>query len=319
MAEEDAVAELTRLRQGRARAFLFARPRRRSTRRASGSAWPVHNLLALGHPGLDGRGLDRRQERIVDASLPVAELGPPESAEEAVRRHSLLARLGEITRTEHTVEYWAGRRRYVGRQPPPHLLALPRVRRVTTTSVRRPLVQGDRRPRTAGGRSGSRSPREPRSARRSIRCGSSRRLAWERILPVLALSGSRARGWPPARDGLESVGTAPWAALLRFASLRESAAPRPPARPSPSASWRTSSGCSTSTGPRSSPRLRALRALLTAADSTCASSSRPTRPAGARGRRAARAPVPPARCRRDPADRQGRHGAVCRFAVQGPP
>src|SRR4051812_34381527 len=123
MAEEDAMAELARLRQGRARTFLFnaAAPPLDETSLRLGVA--VHNLLSLGHPALEGRGLERRQERIVDAPLPIAELGPPQTAEEAVRRHSLLARVPEITRTEHLVEYWAGRRRYVGRLPPAHLLA----------------------------------------------------------------------------------------------------------------------------------------------------------------------------------------------------
>jgi hypothetical protein len=227
MAEEDAVAELTRLRQGRARAFLFSAsaPPLDETSLRLGVA--VHNLLALGHPGLARRGLERRQERIVDASLPIAELGPPQTAEEAVRRHSLLARLGEITRTEHTVEYWAGRRRYVGRQPPSHLLALPRVRRVSTTSVRRlwfkeigvpqcgrPLWIALHRASPLG------------EALDPLRLEPP--LAWERVLPVLRFPAlARAVAGRLLEIGLEGVGTALVAALLRFASLRESAGVTP--------------------------------------------------------------------------------------------
>jgi hypothetical protein len=142
MAEEDALTELARLRQARVRAVIYEAgtpPLDESTLRLGVG---VHNLLALGHPGLAsagvaGRTLERRQEDIVEATLPIADLGPPPTAEEALRRHSLLARLAEVTRTDHTVDYWAGQRRFVGRQPPASLLALPRLRRVSTTSQRR--------------------------------------------------------------------------------------------------------------------------------------------------------------------------------------
>jgi hypothetical protein len=142
MAEEDALAELGRIRQARVRAVIYeaaAPPLDEATLRLGAG---VHNLLALGHPGLASgvsaaRTLERRQEQIVEATLAIVDLGPPPTAEEALRRHSLLARLGEITRTDHTVEYWAGRRRFVGRTPPTSLLALPRLRRVSVTSQRR--------------------------------------------------------------------------------------------------------------------------------------------------------------------------------------
>src|SRR5262245_52592456 len=52
----------------------------------------LHDLLALGHPEIAGRGLDKRQERIAAAALTLASLGPPGTAADAVNRHSLLAR-----------------------------------------------------------------------------------------------------------------------------------------------------------------------------------------------------------------------------------
>jgi hypothetical protein len=231
MAEEDATTELARLRHARARALVYGAgaPPLDETSVRLGAA--VHNLLALGHPdlgdslgmGLAHRALARRQEQIVEVTLPIADLGPPASEEEALRRHSLLARLGDITRTEHTVEYWAGRRRFVGRQPPSTLLALPRLRRVATTSTRRlwfreigvpvcgrPLWIALHRASPLGEALDPGRLDPP--------------LAWERILPVLrfpTLCRVVAGQW--LELGLESAGAALVAALLRFVSRQASA------------------------------------------------------------------------------------------------
>jgi hypothetical protein len=226
MAEEDATAELARLRQARARALVYdaGGPPLDETTIRLGAA--VHNLLALGHPdlgdslgvGLTHRTLARRQEQIVEATLPIADLGPPPTEEEALRRHSLLARLGEITRTEHTVEYWAGRRRFVGRTPPAHLLALPRVRRVATTSTRRLWFKEIGVP--ACGRPLWIALHRASPLGEALDPG---RLdpppAWERILPVLRFPAlCRVVAGQLLDLGLESAGAALVAALLRFVS-----------------------------------------------------------------------------------------------------
>jgi hypothetical protein len=237
MSEEDAATELLRLRQARARALLpgAAGPPLDETTLRLGVG--VHNLLALGHPGLGaglaaalaGRALERRQEQIVEATLPIAEVGPPTTVEEAVRRHSLLARIGEITRTEHTVEYWAGRRRFVGQAPPAALLALPRVRRVTTTSLRRlwfkeigvpacgrPLWIALFRASPLG------------EALDPLRLDPP--LAWERILPVLRFPPlCRLVAGQLVELGLERAGAPLVGALLKFTSLNASAGATPAA------------------------------------------------------------------------------------------
>ena len=227
MAEEDALAELGRLRQARARALIHDAAAPALDEASLRLGVGVHNLLALGHPGLGGgvtanlagRALERRQQQIVDATLPIADLGAPSTAAEALRRHSLLARLGEITRTEHIVDYWAGTRRYVGRLPPAALVALPRLRRVATTSLRRlwwkeigvpacgrPLWFALHRASPLG------------EALDPVRLDPP--LAWERILPVLRFPPlCRVVAGHLLDLGLDSTGPALVAALQRFVSL----------------------------------------------------------------------------------------------------
>jgi hypothetical protein len=225
MAEEDAIAELGRLRHARARALLIAAgatpPPLDEAALRLGVA--VHNLLAMHHPSMQGRALERRQEQIAEATLPIADVGPPGSAEEVVRRHSLLARLPEISRSEHTLDFWAGRRRYVGQVPPSHLLVFPRARRVTLTSHRRlwfkeigvpacgrPLQLAIYRAAPLG------------EALDPLRLDPP--LAWERILPVLRFAPlCRLVAGRIVEVGLEVAGAALVAALLRFAADREAA------------------------------------------------------------------------------------------------
>jgi hypothetical protein len=223
MAEEDAVAELARLRHGRARALLVDASLPPLDESSLRLGLAVHNLLGLLHPDLARRSLERRQERIVAVTVPIADLGPPASAEEVVRRHSLLARLGEITRTEHVVEFWAGRRRFVGRPPPAHLVALPRMRRVSTTWQRRVWLKEIGVPSCARSLWITLQRASPLGeALDPLRLDTPP--AWERILPVLR--------FPPlarlvvgrlVEVGLEPAGGALARALQRFSSARDAA------------------------------------------------------------------------------------------------
>jgi hypothetical protein len=90
----------------------------------------LHDLLALGHPDLVGPGLGRRQDRIAATARGLAAVGAPPTAADAVARHSLLGRLGEIVRVDRTVHFWLGRQTFVGRTPPSRITALPALRRV---------------------------------------------------------------------------------------------------------------------------------------------------------------------------------------------
>ncbi len=97
----------------------------------------LHDLLALGHPDLAGPGVGRRQDRIAATARSLAAVGPPRTAAEAVARHSLLGRLGEIVRIDRTVRFWLGRQTFVGRTPPPRITALPALRRVRVDQTAR--------------------------------------------------------------------------------------------------------------------------------------------------------------------------------------
>src|SRR6185503_1086080 len=75
--------------------------------------------------------------RVAQAAAELAALGPPDSLAAALARHSVVARMGEIQRSDHTVRFWLGARKFVGRPPPARMLALPRVRGVRVETVRR--------------------------------------------------------------------------------------------------------------------------------------------------------------------------------------
>jgi hypothetical protein len=137
VAEDHAAHELGRARARRARALLLdiAPPPLDEPSFRLGAA--VHDLLLLAHPGMGPERTDPARSRIAEAAQALADLGPPADAAEAVRRHSLLARLPEIVQPERLVYYWLGRQRFVGRTPPGRVLAMPRLRRVRMEETRR--------------------------------------------------------------------------------------------------------------------------------------------------------------------------------------
>jgi len=181
----------------------------------------LHNLLALGHPEIAGRGLESRQDRIATAAATLAAAGAPRSAREAVSRHSLLARLPEIVRSDHTVHFWVGRRTFVGRVPPRRITALPKLRNVHVDLVRRTWL------REVG------IPAVGRSAFLALNLASplgealdplrlEPPLAWSRVLAVLRFPAlCRAVAGRALDLGVRKAGEAFADALFRFASLQE--------------------------------------------------------------------------------------------------
>ena len=110
----------------------------------------VHNLLALTHPAISGGvGADARVSRVASEAVALAALGPPPTLRAALERHSLLARLPDIVRLDRTVHYWLGQRTFVGRPPPPRILALPSVRGVRVVTARRSWLREVGVPATA--------------------------------------------------------------------------------------------------------------------------------------------------------------------------
>jgi hypothetical protein len=181
----------------------------------------LHDLLALAHPDLAGPGVGRRQEQIAAAALALASVGPPRSVREAVNRHSLLARLGEIVRVDRTVKFWLGRQTFVGRTPPGRIMALPSLRRVRVERSSRSWL------REIG------IPAVGRLAFLALNVASplgealdplrlDPPLGWGRVLPVLRFPGlARAVAGAAVEIGVERAGDALAGALYRYAGLHD--------------------------------------------------------------------------------------------------
>jgi hypothetical protein len=217
----DAVAALAVVRRDVAARFLrdaAAPPLDAATLRLGAA---LHDLLVLVHPALEGPGVTRRQARVAAAAHALASLGPPASAEEAVERHSLLARVAEIARTDSTVTFWLGRETFVGRVPPPRVTAMPNLRRVRVDVVRRSWLRDIGVPAVARDAVLALSIASPLGeALDPLRLDPP--LAWSRILPVLrAPALGRIVAGRLLEVGLPRAGGGLAAALLRFASFQD--------------------------------------------------------------------------------------------------
>ncbi len=90
----------------------------------------AHNLLFFSHP--DARVSARRRRRLVEFTAALLQRPAPATAEEVIGRHTLLAGLPRLCRTDITVDYWAAVETFRGKQPPKRLLRWRRLRRVRT-------------------------------------------------------------------------------------------------------------------------------------------------------------------------------------------
>jgi hypothetical protein len=181
----------------------------------------VHDLLVLVHPGLEGPRVARRQERIAATAHALASVGPPRTSVEAVNRHSLLARLPEIARTDSTVTFWLGRQTFVGRVPPARVTALPALRRVRVDAVRRSWLREIGVPAVARDAVLALGVASPLGeALDPLRLEPP--LCWSRILPVMrAPELARIIAGRMLELGLERAGDGLASALLRFASFQD--------------------------------------------------------------------------------------------------
>jgi hypothetical protein len=186
----------------------------------------LHNLLVLSHPSLSSPGHDERnRSRIAAAANQLADLGPPGTAAEAVRRHSLLVRLPEVVQPERLVTYWLGKQLFVGRTPPSRLLALPRLRRVTVDETRRLWLREVGIPACARPAFGALSRASPLGeALDPLRLEPA--ISWSRILPILRFPTlARLVADRVIELGLLAAGGALAAALFQYASVRDSPEP----------------------------------------------------------------------------------------------
>ncbi|HVV48862.1 MAG TPA: hypothetical protein VHO06_04320, partial [Polyangia bacterium] len=181
----------------------------------------LHDLLALAHPDLAGPGIGRRQEQIAAAALALASVGPPPSAREAVNRHALLARLGEIVRVDRTVKFWLGRQTFVGRTPPARIMALPSLRRVRVERASRSWLREIGIPAVGRRAFMALNVASPLGeALDPLRLDPP--LGWGRILPVLRFPPlARAVAGAAVEAGVERAGDALAGALYRYAGLHD--------------------------------------------------------------------------------------------------
>jgi len=102
----------------------------------------LHDLVHALHPDLQGPLHSRVPDRLFDLCEQVwGRVPPPGSLAEAVSRHAFFARVFEIERTDTVVSWWTGSKRFLGRAPPPRLLAWPALRRVHTDEATLPLSE----------------------------------------------------------------------------------------------------------------------------------------------------------------------------------
>jgi hypothetical protein len=218
---DDPIAMLATCRRAVAMRFLRGAPAPPLDETSLRLGAALHDLLALGHPALDGRGADRRQERIATAALGLATVPPPASEAEAVNRHSLLGRVPEIVRSDSTVHFWLGRQSFVGRAPPRRVTALPGLRRVRVEVTKRAWLREIGIPAVARPAFLALNVASPLGeALDPLRLEPP--LAWSRILSVLRFPAiARVVAGQMIEIGIDKAGDALAAALLRFASFQE--------------------------------------------------------------------------------------------------
>ncbi len=112
----------------------------------TGAEWALaaalHDVLQAMNPRLDTamrRGAAARLATL--ASHTIESVGPPQNVHEAVSRHTWLARMLDVARTDTSVSWWSGSRIFLGVDPPSRLLAWPGLRRVHVTSASRGLLE----------------------------------------------------------------------------------------------------------------------------------------------------------------------------------
>jgi hypothetical protein len=101
-----------------------------------------HDVLQAVNPIFDAPLRRGSAARILDlAATTIERVSAPSTVGEALARHTCLARMTEVTRTDTTVRWWAGTREYLGVDPPERLQAWPELRRVGIVRTLRPLLE----------------------------------------------------------------------------------------------------------------------------------------------------------------------------------
>jgi hypothetical protein len=113
--------------------------------RATAAEWALvavlNDLLQAANPTFDAALRRRAALRILAVARETLErIPPPTDVREALSRHTWLARVLDVVRTDTAVSWWIGKRTYLGVEPPPRLQAWPELRRVSVVATPRPLL-----------------------------------------------------------------------------------------------------------------------------------------------------------------------------------
>lgn len=112
----------------------------------TGADWALaaalHDLFHAANPSFCTalrRGL---AARILDvATMTLERVAPPATVSDALARHTWFARVEDVRRTDTTVSWWLGSRRFLGQSPPARLTAWPDLRRVVVARARHGLLE----------------------------------------------------------------------------------------------------------------------------------------------------------------------------------
>lgn len=101
----------------------------------------LHDLVQSTHPGFDAtfrRGGPAKLLAVADKTL--ERIAAPETAGDALSRHTWFSRMFELARSDVEVRWWTGKETFLGTEPPARLLAWPELRHVQQTTTPRPLM-----------------------------------------------------------------------------------------------------------------------------------------------------------------------------------
>jgi hypothetical protein len=101
-----------------------------------------HDLLQAASPTFDSPLRRSAAARILAVATEAIERVPePANVLEALSRHTWLARVLDVARTDTTVSWWSGSRTYLGVEAPRRLQAWPDLRRVSVVATPHPLLE----------------------------------------------------------------------------------------------------------------------------------------------------------------------------------
>jgi hypothetical protein len=101
----------------------------------------VSDVLQATNPTFDAALRRGAAARILAVAVQAIERVPlPAHPKEALSRHTWLARILDVARTDTTVSWWVGSQTYFGVEPPARLRAWPSVRRVNVSARGTPLL-----------------------------------------------------------------------------------------------------------------------------------------------------------------------------------